>query len=579
MQPSSDQPAGSDRSRQLRRWGPLVAIVAVLAIVAAVVIVSGGGDDGDDEAGSDGGSGGSARSSEDLPEGVLPFSVAEEEGTVDDTDWGDRCDTERGQLAYPSFFAAECYAPFEGDNGGETYQGVTADTIKVVYYQTPEVDPIIDFITEGISDDTNPQQQETILGFRDMFETFHETYGRHVDVEFFEGTGASDDEVAARADAVTIAEDMQPFMVLGGPQLTNAFAEELAAHEVPCIACTPSQPTEFYLDNAPYVFGITANAQQGQLHTAEFIGKQLAGENAEFAGDEDLQDQERKFGLVFIEGLENAQEQADRFGELLAEYDVTLDEVVGYQDPVSLQTTVSNVITRLKEAGITSVLFAGDPIAPRELTREAAAQDYSPEWIVTTSSLGVDVTVFARTYEQEQWSHAFGVSNVIAARGNPENQGSEFLYEWFTGEPPPADDSVLTLSPNLNVLYAVLQGVGPELTPENFQRAIFAAQPTPRAITQPSLSWGDKGLWPETDYLGIDDATAIWWDAEARGPDERGDEGEGLWTYVDGGTRYLPGEWPEDDQLAFFDPDGAVALYDERPEGEDVPDYPSPADN
>jgi hypothetical protein len=573
MQPSSDQSSDSDRGRQLRRWGPLIGIVVVLIIVVVVVVVSGGDDGGDDEA--SGGGPDSSLTSEDLPEGVVPFSVAEAEGTVDEIEWGDRCDTERGQLAYPSFFAAECFAPFDGDNGGETYQGVTANTIKVVYYQTPEVDPIIDFITEGISDDTNPQQQETILGFRDLYEAFHETYGRHVEIEFFEGTGASDDEVAARADAVTIAEDIQPFMVLGGPQLTNAFAEELAAHEVPCIACTPSQPTDFYLENAPYVFGTTANAEQGQYHTAEMIGKQLNGENAEFAGDEELQDQERKFGLVFLEGIENAQDQVDRLEERLAEQDVELSEIVGYQDPVALQGTVSNVITRLKEAGITTVLFAGDPIAPRELTREATAQDYSPEWIVTTSSIGVDVTVFARTYDQEQWSHAFGVSNIIAARGNPENQGSEFLYKWFTGEDPPADDSVLTLSPNLNVLYAVLQGVGPDLTPENFQAALFRGEPTPRAITQPSLSWGDKGIWPDTGYLGIDDATAIWWDAEAVGPDERGDEGPGLWTYVDGGERYLPGEWP-DEQLRFFDPEGAVAVYDERPPGEEVPDYPSP---
>src|SRR4051812_9336826 len=117
MQPSSDQPTSSDRSRQLRRWGPLVAIVAVVAIVAGVLIFSGGDDSSDQSSDTTGGSG--RVSSADLPDGVLPFSVAEDEGTH--VDWGDRCDTDRGQLAYPSFFAAECYAPFHGDNGGSTY--------------------------------------------------------------------------------------------------------------------------------------------------------------------------------------------------------------------------------------------------------------------------------------------------------------------------------------------------------------------------------------------------------------------------------------------------------------------------
>ena len=34
--------------------------------------------------------------------------------------WDERCDTERGTIAVPDYFAPECYAPFEGDNGGAT---------------------------------------------------------------------------------------------------------------------------------------------------------------------------------------------------------------------------------------------------------------------------------------------------------------------------------------------------------------------------------------------------------------------------------------------------------------------------
>ena len=43
----------------------------------------------------------------------------------------------------------------------------------------------------------------------------------------------------------------------------------------------------------------------------------------------------------------------------------------------------------------------------------------------------------------------------------------------------------------------------------------------------------------------------------------------------DGGKRYLPGEWPSESKL--FDPDGAVAIYDVAPPGEEPPQYPSPA--
>ena len=50
----------------------------------------------------------------------------------------------------------------------------------------------------------------------------------------------------------------------------------------------------------------------------------------------------------------------------------------------------------------------------------------------------------------------------------------------------------------------------------------------------------------------------------------------GAYQYVDGGRRYCLGDWPEEDSRA-FDPEGAVAFYETPPEGEEAPDYPSPA--
>ena len=104
---------------------------------------------------------------------------------------------------------------------------------------------------------------------------------------------------------------------------------------------------------------------------------------------------------------------------------------------------------------------------------------------------------------------------------------------------------------------------------------LFAGEGTQAAISQPFLTWGDHGYWPEADYSGIDDATAIWWDPTATGPDEIRKDGTGMWQYVEGGTRYLPGQWPSEDLL--FVPEGAVSLYETPPPGEDPPDYPSPA--
>src|SRR3712207_4479631 len=101
MQPSSDRPTSATSTRTLRRYGPLIAIVVVVAFVAGALVLSGGGDDSEDE-----GTG----ATENLGEDALSFSQAEEDGVG--VDWPETCDERTGRLAIPDYFAPECYAPF-----------------------------------------------------------------------------------------------------------------------------------------------------------------------------------------------------------------------------------------------------------------------------------------------------------------------------------------------------------------------------------------------------------------------------------------------------------------------------------
>jgi hypothetical protein len=564
MEPSSDRPTGGGSSRSLRRYGPIAAIVVVVAVIGAVVLVSGGGDD--TEATDD------TVAAEDVGEGALSFSDAEEQGV--EVDWPDTCDTERGTVAIPNYFAPECYAPFDGDNGGATDDGVTADTITIAYYQSPP-NAITDFLLGGFGiTDTNEEAQATMQGYVDLFNEYYETYGRTVEVVPVEGSGPPNDDVAARADAVRIDEEIGAFMVWGGPILTDAFADELAARQIPCISCQIGEPDQFSADRAPYDITIGNSPDQGRAQLVEWLSKQVAGRPAEFAG-EDLQSEDRVFGTLFLESDEDAAAQNQVTIDMLADEGVEVAEEIAYQlDPARLQEQAAGAIARFKEAGVTSIIFAGDPVAPGTFTTEATNQEYFPEWIVTGSAL-TDTTAAARGYDQEQWAHAFGITS-LAARVDPEIAGSYFLYQWYRGEDPPAADTTGVILPLPQTFFAALQGVGPDLTREAWSAALLAGEPTPDAISQPSLDWGDVAGWPETDYYGIDDWTAIWWDAETEGPSEIRRVEPGIYQYVDGGTRYRLGEWPEEDTRA-FDPEGAVAFYEEPPPGEEAPDYPSPA--
>lgn len=605
MQPSSAEGGGSDTSRLLRRYGP-IAVLAIIVIVVVAVILTGGDDDEPDASvddadttdtadpdapdpsdpenpddpgettAPDGGPDPEARLTPEgrpIRDGVTPLSWAIAEGIEDTIEWGPRCDLDRGTIAIPDAFAVECMAPWEGDNGGATAQGVTEDSIKIVWWISQDQDPILQYITAAIiNDDTNADDEHTMRGLLELFETYYETYGRSVELIVYEGSGNVNDVGAAVADAKAIAEDIQPFMVWGGPILTNAFAQELHEHGIPCYSCTVGVNYEYYEDNPGLAYTIGKGGEQLDLLVAEYIAKRLAGDPAVHAGDESMHDQERVFGRIWITTGEGSETANANFEAALDEYGVEVAESQSYVlDPGTIQEAAGTVIARMKEAGVTSVILATDPVAPRDFTTEATEQNYFPEWIVTGSAL-VDTTAFARSYDQEQWANAFGISN-LSARVERGAGGIFSLYEWFHGEAPQADDNIGVISPNPQTFYSFLQAVGPDLTVEGLQEAMFNGLPSESRITSPSLAWGTEGIWPEDlepDYRGVDDISEIWWDVDQEGRTEIDDEGIGMWRWVDGGVRFKPGEIPEGPPEAFVE-EGSVAIYEERPPAEQYP--------
>ncbi|MEN3272186.1 MAG: hypothetical protein V7636_947, partial [Actinomycetota bacterium] len=568
MQPASDSPSGGGgSSSSLRRWGPIAGIIVVIAVIVGIVVASGGDDDDSTSAG-----GGTATTqagatgADDYP---VSFSAAKDAG-VKDIDWGDRCDTDTGQIAIPSYYAPECYKPWPAgqDNGGATADGVTADSIKVVVYLAPEVDPVLDYITDAIHvDDTNDQIKDTISKWSAMLETYEETYGRHVDLQYYVSQGTSTDAVTARADAVKIAETIHPFQVWGGPALTTAFGDELTARGIQCYGCG-IKVNDFPSANALQgnYLGGAMSTEEARYQNVQALSKQVSGQKAEYAGDAAMQKEDRKFGYLYISTSDDSAKQADKYKQQLADAGVTLSEMVPYTlDPATLQETAANAISKLKSAGVTTIIFSGDPIAPRDFTKEATTQNYFPEWFLNLSVL-IDTNVFSRTYDQQQWKHAFGLS-ALTTRIDPKSAGEItgfYIYNWFYGSDPLAKGTIGVDVPAPSWFYRTLQEVGPNLTHETFRDALFRLEPSHRGVTSPYSTWGDHGIWKQfegKDFEGIDDITKIWWDPDQQGEDEIHNAGKGVWQFVDGGKRYLPNEWKKGD-FGAFDTEGAAGILD-----------------
>ncbi len=560
---------GADRSQGqhlLHVYGPLAGIVAFVLIVGVLAALG----RADAPTGTTaGGGGGPSRSRDDGPFSALSFADAKARGIA--ADFGPHCDTATGKVAIPSNFAIPCFA--HKANNGSSSPGVTADEITIVLYQPPP-DPLVDQILKVVNADDTPQQvADTYRGFFQLYEDYYELYGRKIKLITYQGTGISFDSVSARADAVKIAEEIKPFAVIGGPLVAPDFSQELAARKVIQIDLASARSVDFYKKSQPYIWNTLQAPDQTCLHVGEYLQKQLQGKPAAHAGDPTLQGQKRRFGLVYLGLTEEAVQVQKDCAEKIKGMGVDLVAEVAYKDPISLQATAAEQIAKLKAADVTSVLFTGDPLAPGPLTREATAQQYFPEWIITGSAL-VDSTVFGRSYDQRQWSHAFGVSQLFA-RGLPEGNFANGLFTWYYGVFPPAKSGSLIVFANATTLVSGLQAAGPDLTPAHFRDGLFSGDAMGGGLTVPQVSFGRHGYWPDDDYTSIDDAVEVWWNAELEGPDERGVTGKGMLMYVDGGKRYTLGQWPSRDSRA-FDPSGAVPIYREVPEGDRVKDYPKP---
>jgi hypothetical protein len=558
-----------------KRYGPIVLVLALIG--AAVLVFGGGDDDGDGEAATQGAS---ASEEELISSGPMTWQKAEQEGETANIDWGPNCDTETGKIKLVSTYAPPCVEPFEGDNGGATSPGVTADTVKVVeYLADPALDPLIAATVTGAGADFNPETNaQTVQGFADLYNRLYETYGRRVDVETYTGTGAGDDLEAARADAIAIAEK-DPFIVIGGPQQSSTiFSTELAGRGIICAGtCATAIPRAIVDEYAPYIWQTGPTPDQAAALAAEMIAKLAGPGKAELAGDDETRAKDRVYGLLHYDNPDGDYEPVfEAYVDQLADNGIELATDVEFTlDLARAQENARTNISRLKDAGVTTIIYTGDPLTPASLTTEATAQDYHPEWILGSSVL-MDTALFARQTDVDQWKNGFGIS-LIAARGAQETNGAFRIWDWAYGGQPPHNGANLL---NVGMLLTVFPGIhlaGPELTPETFRDGLFRYPPSGGGPTEVQISRGDHGVWPDMDSGGYDDATIIWFDPAAAGEDEVGNDGVGLYRYANGGQRYTLGSFPNSvEEAGLFDNESSVTIFDQVPPEDDTPDYPPP---
>jgi hypothetical protein len=465
---------------------------------------------------------------------------------------------------------------FIGDNGGSTSRGVSKDRVLVIRYVTQR-DPGTQAILQGaqLADDPAVVKRAYTALFT-YFNQHYETYKRQVVFEDYTASGPPTNDEAAKADALAIANDKKAFAVIEGDPaalIPTVLGQELAQRGVICV-CTTSLSSQFYKQNPPYIFSSLPTSDEYAAHVSEYIAKRLANKQAKWAGDElnpaqGYKATPRKFGLVYIEGqMGKVDPELKKARDLLvadlAGYGVQLSAEASYlYDPGRNQQDVTNVIAKMKGAGVTTVIPFVDPLYPILFTKEATRQLYYPEWLVTGTGLS-DTTAAGRLYDQTQWRHAFGISPLWITWQTVAN--SPGYREFHHGMPgmKPGDEGVLIniYAAYVLTLFTGVHMAGPKLTADTFSQGMFSYPATGGVPAGPLV------LMNRAFPTQVKDMTEIWYDPNARGPDERSQDGVGMIMKVDAGHRYRLGQWPATDPKA-FDPNGAVAVSDNPPGGGD----------
>lgn len=477
------------------------------------------------------------------------------EGT---TRGGLECREGIGQIA-DTAYAVPCVAAFTGDNGGNTFRGVTEDTIKIVRreFATTANSQAVD---QGLRDAgfATDDDSDSIRGhFIEYLDENYELYGRTIEWIDYESRFSDATREAlgagregACADVTHIVEELGAFAAVGG---SGNFAECAAERDLLVFQGGAYFPETFYRSHHPFVWNTAMECERISAHVAEYIGKRLAGKPAKHAGAPELAGATRAFA-TYVPDNDGYQRCANiTEATLQSDYDVAAGPRYNYQLDISrFQQQAQEAVIQFKAAGVTTLVLACDPFSTIFLTQAADAQDWHPEWLLIGVA-GTDTDNFGRSYSASQIEgHMFGLSqlsdsgSIFGSRGEPGQ-----LWKKLEGTDIPKGTTGDFYS--LVHIYNFLQAAGPELTPANLATGVQ---------TLPPLGEPDRpvGLWHfargsdggrEGDHTAVDDSREVYWDPTAPSIDKPGEVGRWIATYD--GMRFRNGEWPEEDPPVYTD--------------------------
>jgi hypothetical protein len=531
--PTPPQGSFAVYSRLLRGYGPLAVLAVMLILMAALIptkapdpqsVSSDGGFEGDTGDGFfEGGGDGTTTTVADADpteggEGAAGAPDAGGGGVAADGQGsgiapvaGVQACPDRAEQIPGDPYSPPCVAWAGGNNGGATAKGVSKDKVIVSFRVLNEkgFQQTLAELAGARLSDTPQTIQNTISAFAEYFNQRFEFYDRKIEVAFYPGQGSNTNELLgkgrdkAEADAVRVAEQIGSFADLSAT--SEPYADALADRGVIGFG-TPYLSREWHEQRAPFAWSLATDGTRVSELAAEYGNKRLHGKPAVHA-DGALKGKPRKFATI---APENSwyQESVNNARRITQEAGNDPGENVKYQlDLSTMSSQANNIIPKLKNAGVTSIVCGCDPVLPVFLSGVANREQYYPEFLIAGTAL-TDADIVGQLWEPAFAKNAFGISSL-----EPFVPPTETIaYEAFKTVRPDEEPafSVDLIYYQMYMLAIGIQGAGPKLTPQSLSDGMFNY---PEKV-------GPVGLWKfgPGDRTAANDVREIYFDINAISP-------------------------------------------------------------
>jgi hypothetical protein len=452
------------------------------------------------------------------------------------------------------------------DNGGGTYQGVTAKTITVVSLYA-DAGAIVDSILKGeglyVSYD---QSKEVNQAFQNFVNSHYLLWGRKLNIVTYQATCQTvpPDYGCLLAEMDSIVNTYHPYAVNWVTTVCSACYARLAQDHTVAVGGVGFSDA-FAQANAPYFWSTGESSTRIEQGFAKFWCNQLTSKNSDrvvsFAQDrnpaQNFNGQKRVLGVISTNDPDNEDTVTNVLVPALNRDcgdggSVATHHYFYAQNINTASQQISAGISAMDSSSdpATDVLCLCDPVAPELLYSGEEDHNYWPENLIADVQ-GMGVDPIAQGYVPSpsrsslacptpsdgcEFDTAFGITSA-APLAPPAQQPGPKVYAAGGGKNLPMQPYVATGAwEGWNMLASLIENTGPDLTPARMAAA---------APSMGTIGGGTTGQ-PELGFLrGSYDWTidnrVVYWDQHTL---SSYNHQPGAYVQIEG-TRFLPKQYPK----------------------------------